>query len=198
VSQSLCFVHIALYAFTNKDKRVILKLLNKQIAARAKGVWRQFFAPVFRRSQIVCPNPERTTLFEFFDETAFLQEWFKTGAINQLVGFENNEPDGSGSSFNFILSNGTRSTQRDEDAPTEFDYFIPADALKRIRSVTIHYSGAIYGFSFFDKGWALLWEIGNNTESYFKEETVLLEENEVFVGVVAKLLPWNQSAYTDF
>jgi hypothetical protein len=31
----MCFVHIALYAFFAVDKRVCLKLLNKQIAARA-------------------------------------------------------------------------------------------------------------------------------------------------------------------
>jgi hypothetical protein len=42
VYKSLCFVNIALYAFTNMDKRICLKLLNKQIAARAKGVWLPF------------------------------------------------------------------------------------------------------------------------------------------------------------
>jgi hypothetical protein len=42
VYKSLCFVHIALYAFTNSDKRICLKLLNKQIAARAEGVWLPF------------------------------------------------------------------------------------------------------------------------------------------------------------
>ena len=42
VYKSLCFVHIALYAFTNMDKRICLKLLNKQIAARAKKDWLQF------------------------------------------------------------------------------------------------------------------------------------------------------------
>ncbi len=42
VYKSLCFVNIALYAFTNMDKRICLKLLNKQIAARAKGVWLTF------------------------------------------------------------------------------------------------------------------------------------------------------------
>ena len=90
MSQSLCFVHIALYAFKNKDKRVIHKLLNKQIAARAKGVWLEFFAPVFRRSQIVCLKTDSTILFQFQTETAILQEWYKTRAINQIVGFENN------------------------------------------------------------------------------------------------------------
>ena len=129
MSQSQCFVHIAVYAFKNKDKRICLKFLNKQIAARAEGVWLSFFAPVFRRSQIVCVNPESTTLFQFHDETAILQEWFKTRTINQLVGFENEEEDGSGSDFNFILSNGIRSTQRVKDFPNNYTYMIPADAL---------------------------------------------------------------------
>jgi hypothetical protein len=38
---------------------------------------------------------------------------------------------------------------------------IPADALNKIRRVTIHYDDdCIGGFSFFDKDWALLWKIG--------------------------------------
>ncbi len=74
---------------------------------------------------------------------------------------------------------------------------IPADALNKSRSVTIHYSVIIRGFSFFDKDGALLWKIGL-TESWRNVETVQLEENEVIVGVVAKLYPGYQSAYTDF
>ncbi len=139
-------------------------------------------------------------MFQFFDETAFLQEWFKTGAISQLVGFQNNLKDGTGGYFNFILSNGTRSTQKD-DGYTYYDHIIPADALNKIRSVTIYYyeyRNCIAGFSFFDKDGALLWEIGWTTHLELKKETVLLEENEVIVGVVAKLLPGWLSAYTDF
>jgi hypothetical protein len=74
---------------------------------------------------------------------------------------------------------------------------IPADALKKIRSVTIHYLSYIHGFCFFDKDGAWIWEIGD-TRSVLKKETVLLEENEVIVGVVAKLLSDYQSAYADF
>ncbi len=37
---------------------------------------------------------------------------------------------------------------------------MPEDALKKIRSVRIDYNDIIYGFSFFDKDGALLWEIG--------------------------------------
>ena len=140
MSQSLCFVHIALYAFTNKDERICLKLLNKQIAARAKGVWHPFFPPDLRRSQIVCPNPKSTILFQFQTETAIHNEWFKTRAINQLVGFENDREDGKGVNLNFILSNGTRSTQRDKEAPTKYTHMIPAEAIKKICRVTIYHN----------------------------------------------------------
>jgi hypothetical protein len=78
---------------------------------------------------------------------------------------------------------------------------IPADVLHKIRLVIIHYNqdyNYIRGFSFFDKDGALLWEIGW-TKSYISEkETVLLEEIEVIVGVVAKLRRGDQSVYTDF
>ncbi len=63
---------------------------------------------------------------------------------------------------------------------------LPADALNKIRSVTIYYWTCIHGFSFFDKDGALLWKIGY-TDPEFEGETVVLEENEVIVGVVAKL-----------
>ena len=75
---------------------------------------------------------------------------------------------------------------------------IPADALNKIRSVTIHYDNhCIRGFSFFDKDGALLWEIGF-IDSDLDWETVVLEENEVVVGVVAKLYQGCQSVYSDF
>ncbi len=114
MSQSLCFVYIALYAFTAVDKRICLKLMNKKIAARAEGVWLPFLkVPALRRSQIVCPNPTSTIWLNFPDETTILNEWFKTRAIIQIVGFENEREDGTGIYLNFTLSNGTRSTQRD-------------------------------------------------------------------------------------
>ncbi len=71
---------------------------------------------------------------------------------------------------------------------------IPKDALNNIRSVSIHYYYYIGGFSFFDKDGALLWEIGW-TDSSWSKKTVMLEENEVIVGVVAKLVPDRQSVY---
>ncbi len=119
-------------------------------------------------------------------------------AINQLVGFENRRQDGEGRKFNFILSNDTRSTQRDEYKPTDFTFMIPKDALQKIRIVTIYHNEYwIHGFSFSDKDGALLWENGD-IQSWMNVETVVLAKNEVIVGVVAKLPPGYQSAYTDF
>ncbi len=74
---------------------------------------------------------------------------------------------------------------------------IPADALNKIRSVTIYYQNdRIWNFKFFDKDGALLWKIGSIDDGFYKE-TVVLAENEVIVGVVAKLFPGYQSLYTD-
>ncbi len=73
---------------------------------------------------------------------------------------------------------------------------IPKYALSKIRSVTIYYHiGCINGFSFYDKDGALLWDIGK-THSGFG--TVLLADNEVIVGVAAKLYEDHKSVYTDF
>ncbi len=73
---------------------------------------------------------------------------------------------------------------------------ITADTLNKIRSVTIHHDHCIRGFKFFDKDRKLLWVIGV-TGGWLKKETVVLEENEVIVGVVAKLYSDFQSVYTD-
>ncbi len=110
------------------------------------------------------------------------------GEIHTLAGFVNHEKDGGSSFLNFIMSNGTRSTQIDEYYPTKYTHMIPENALNKIRSVTILFFDYIYGFSFFDKDGEELWKIGYTTESLWsKKETVVLEENEVIVGVVAKL-----------
>ncbi len=137
-------------------------------------------------------------MFHFNDEITILNEWLKTRALHTFVGFENNFRCGKGKLFNFILSNGTRSTQRDEEDPTKYTFKIPAYVLNKIRRVSIHYYDYhIEGFSFFDKDGALLWSIGL-TYTDDDVETVLLSENEVIVGVVAKLYPSWLSAYTDF
>ena len=83
-----------------------------------------------------------------------------------MIGFESNKKDGTGGHFNFILENGTRSTQRDVKSPTKDTFMIPEDALNRIRSVKIHYDNRIIGFSFFDKRGKLLSKIGRTTRSW--------------------------------
>ncbi len=119
-----------------------------------------------------------------------------------LSGFENETEDGGSPSMNFILSNGDRSKQRDEDWPTKYTHMMPADAHNKIRSVTIHYEyyieGSIWGFSFFDKDGALLWKIGNTTDYLSMKETVEIAENERIIGVKAKLYLGWQSLYTDW
>ncbi len=101
--------------------------------------------------------------------------------------------------FSFILSNGDRSQQRDEHDPTSYTHMLPKGSHKMIRLVSIHnfYAEEICGFSFFDKEGALLWKIGI-TDSSLKVETVLIAENEVIVGVKAKLAKGVQSLGMDF
>ncbi len=119
--------------------------------------------------------------------------------IPTLIGFRIDSKEGKGSVFNFILSNGAQSTLSGDKLPTDYTFMIPKKALSKIRSVNIHcyFHRCISGFAFFDKDGALLWEIGVTTEK--EKETVLLDENEVIVGVVAKQLKEDAAAvFTDF
>ncbi len=87
-----------------------------------------------------------------------MREW--RGVLHTLAGFENDWKDGTGYHFNFILSNGTRSTQKDS-YNNYYDHMMPSDALHKIRSVNIYHDcDYITGFCFFDKDGALLWKIG--------------------------------------
>ncbi len=66
---------------------------------------------------------------------------------------------------------------------------MPAGCHNKIRAAEIRkYNGHIAGFRFFDKEGDLLWEMGN-TCRYETSEIVLIAENEVIVGVAAKLYP---------
>ncbi len=56
----------------------------------------------------------------------------------------------------------------------------------------------IMGFSFFDKDKKLLWKHGYTTVPGLRNETVVLAENEVIVGVVAKPFLDYRYAFTDF
>ncbi len=82
--------------------------------------------------------------------------------------------------------------------PIDHTFMMPADALNKIKSVKIyHDDDSIVGFSFFDKDGALLWKIAR-TALRLSVEKVVLAENEVIIGVKAKLHPKSESAYTDF
>jgi hypothetical protein len=67
----------------------------------------------------------------------------------------------------------------------------------RIKKVEIYYSGFLTGFKFFAKNKELIWTIGN-TDSRLFVDTVVLSDNEVIIGVAAKVQPDYQSCYTDF
>jgi hypothetical protein len=122
-----------------------------------------------------------------------IEQW--RGVIYSVVGFENNEQDGTGPHFNFILGNGDRSVQRDEDCDY-FDHMIPAGALNQIRLVQINYLQVILGFKFFDKDKKLLWKLGDWTDPDSQVKTVQIAENEVIIGMVGAL--HHQSTYLDF
>ncbi len=121
---------------------------------------------------------------------------YKATGTPFLSGFENYKKDGDSIYMNFILSNGDRSTQRDEKYPTDYTHKIPKSSLKKIRRVTIHNTYYIWGFSFFDKDRKLLWKHGYTKSD--DEETVEIAENERIIGVKAKLQAGCQSWYTDW
>ncbi len=126
-----------------------------------------------------------------------IDEIFGNGVLQHLSGLENNYKDGTGVFFNFILSNGDRTAQSDKSM-TYYDHMFPKGSHKRIRSVDIYYYGCICGFHFYDKERALLLRIGDTNTRHLKVETVVLADNEVIVGVVAKPRLILQSRYTHF
>ncbi len=188
----------------------ISRLFYKRLAQWVRTVYRN---PTLRKSDLACHKPGSTVVFEWPAQAA-INEMIANGQLNYLTGFENNRqydtghlfniitgfdkysPDGTGRYMNLILCNGDRSTQRDK-GEKYYDHMMPVGSNNKIRSVTIHYRDCIYGFSFFDKEGALLWKIGW-IDSDFNVKTVLIEENERIVGVVAKLFDGYQSVYTDW
>ncbi len=101
-----------------------------------------------------------------------------------------------------IMSNGDRSTLRDANVKQYYTHMMPEGTHKMIRSIQIfinEYVDSICGFYFYDKDRKLLWKIGS-IKSWRDVTRVELAENEVIVGVVAKLLykHYHQSAYSDF
>ncbi len=56
----------------------------------------------------------------------------------------------------------------------------------RIKTVDIYYGDGVRGFRFFDRYFRLIFEIGY-IESWLNVKTVVLADNEVIIGVAAKL-----------
>jgi hypothetical protein len=77
---------------------------------------------------------------------------------------------------------------------------MPTNAHLRIKTVLIFYVNSLFvcGFQFFDNQNKIIWEIGYTNQFLDAKKTVILEDNEVIIGVVAKLVFGLQSAYTDF
>ena len=73
---------------------------------------------------------------------------------------------------------------------------MPEKAALVIRSIDIFFSGAIRGFAFYDANHTQLFKIG--TLSNLECSTVEIHEDEVIVGVVARLYEEFESCYTDF
>ncbi len=97
------------------------------------------------------------------------------------------------------MSNGARSVQKDYCWETNYDHFMPEVAYKRTRSIAIyHCHDRIEGFIFFDNDKLSLWQIGVTDSEWGSKKTVMLDENEVIIGVVCKLFSDYQSCYTSF
>ncbi len=66
-----------------------------------------------------------------------IEQW--NGVLHYLTGVENSSEYGIAIRFNFILSNGDRSHQRDARVEQYYDHMMPEGSHNKIRSVSIHY-----------------------------------------------------------
>jgi hypothetical protein len=71
-------------------------------------------------------------MFEFPD-----QVWVYKNLSNRVLHFLTGLQTNDGAHFNFIVSDGSRSKQKDKDFPTNTTHMLPEGA--RIRSVDIYY-----------------------------------------------------------
>lgn len=137
-----------------------------------------------RLTDVILVNDYNTEVFAYPPESQ-KQECLAKGVY--LKGVKNNLSDGSGARFNWVLSNGNKSNQMDDDWPTDYPHMMPEQVPNQIRSVDILYDDeCIRGFNFFDQHKQLIWEIGDVDDGY-TVNTVALAEDEVIIGVVAKL-----------
>ena len=68
--------------------------------------------PAIKLTKVLVSKPNSVTVFKWPTD-AKRKEYIASGKVPYLVGFENDESDKSGFRFNFIMSNGDRSEQRD-------------------------------------------------------------------------------------
>ena len=179
---------IAKYAFRNR-KIICLQQLSRFFyndVKIPKWVHTVYGKPTMRYSQMVSRCTHALTEVVALPEISVVNNMLASRVIEPLTNFEvATHQLGLCWISNFILSNGD-AFHGDRDSDSEFSYtteVIQADVLNAIRAVHIHYYwDCICGFSFFDKDGELLAEIGD-TRPMWDEETVILAENEVIVGV---------------
>jgi len=122
-----------------------------------------------RLTELVCENPASSVVFEY-PTKAMRDEYTAKGEIPYITGFENDKENGVGCSFDFILSNGQRSNQRDSGS-NYFSHMIPADEFHRIRIVNICYDdNFIRTLFFYDKDWDFIFRIGLDYPWRYKEK----------------------------
>ena len=122
-----------------------------------------------------------------FPASNIISQMNKKGVINFLAGFENDQPDGRGWHSNFVFSNGERSSLKNNNL-NYYTHMMPKG--KRIKSVDIYnQDGYITGFQLFDEEGKFFWHIGKTCSwSKFEKSTVILADNELIVGVFAKMV----------
>ncbi len=147
-----------------------------------------------RVTELVAENEKSVEVFEYPNE-AQTKEYAASGGIPFVSGFENNCDSGTGARFNWILSNEQRSQQKDQ-GQTYYPHLLPEGAA--VSSIDIYYyttNPRVRGFEFFDKKHTLIMKIGSIAGP---KQTVVLADNEVIIGVIAKLVSGNQSLYSNF
>ncbi len=104
-----------------------------------------------------------------FPSKANFAEMVENGVFHGLIGYENNNQDGTNVLFNFIFSNGSQTQQRDEGVREYFTHMMPEEVPKKIKRVDIYYEDdtSITGFVFYDKENKMMWKIGK-THSYLE------------------------------
>ena len=105
IALSQCYMYITQFGFTQKQI-VKLKGVNRIFYKRlAQWVGICLNLSNVRSLEIVCHRPDSTVGFEW-PTRATIDEMLASGVLHLLTGFENNVEDGTGSCFNWILSNG--------------------------------------------------------------------------------------------